>query len=74
MHGKAGMSWLISILSILMLWQMGNGNKWGPRLGLATSLLWVVYALQLRQYGLLPGVVVVGAVHFRNMVKWRKNV
>lgn len=65
--------WLISLLSILMLWQMGNGSAWGPRLGLATSLLWVVYASYTRQWGLLPRIVVVGMVHTRNMLKWRRD-
>jgi hypothetical protein len=67
------MSILISVLSILMLWLMGNGSKWGPRVGLATSLLWVVYAVQIREWGLLPGVAAVGVVHFRNMLRMWKG-
>ena len=64
------MDWILSITSFTMLWLMGNKSKWGPRLGIANQILWVIYALKIEQYGLLPGVVGYTVVHIRNLIKW----
>ena len=40
-------SYILSALSLLSLWLMGNKNKLGIVVGLANQLLWVVYALML---------------------------
>jgi hypothetical protein len=56
-----------------MLWLMGNKSKWGPRLGLANQILWLIYAIQLEQWGLIPGVVLYAIVHIRNIIVWEKK-
>jgi hypothetical protein len=66
-------SWLLSITSGCMLWLMGNKFKWGPRLGLANQVLWIIYAIWLQQWGLLPGVVAYAVIHVRNLAKWNDN-
>ena len=65
------LSWILSIVSGTMLWLMGNKSKWGPRVGLMGQILWIVYAVWLRQWGLLPGVLVYTLIHVRNVAKWR---
>jgi hypothetical protein len=65
------MAWLLSATSALMLWLMGNKSKWGPRLGIFNQVLWLAYAIGLRQWGLLPGIVLYTFVHMRNLYKWR---
>lgn len=67
------MAWILSLTSGVMLWLMGNKSKWGPRVGLANQVLWVVYALWLKQYGLLPGVILYAAIHVRNMARWGRS-
>ena len=66
-------SFILSALSLLSLWLMGNKNKLGIVVGLANQLLWVVYAVMLKQYGLLIGVIAYMIIHIRNLAKWSKE-
>ena len=66
-------SFILSALSLLSLWLMGNKNKLGIVVGLANQLLWVVYAVMLKQYGLLIGVIAYTIIHIRNLAKWSKE-
>ena len=67
------MAWLLSITSMVMLYLMGNKSKWGPRLGIANQVLWIVYAVLTKQWGLLPGVIGYTLVHVRNLWRWEKH-
>jgi len=60
----------VSATSALMLYLMGNKSKWGPRLGLLNQALWIIYAIGLEQYGLLPGIALYTIVHLRNLYHW----
>ena len=64
------LSWILSGTSALMLWVMGNKSIWGPRIGLANQVLWIVYIVLTEQWGLLPGVLMYAAIHVRNLVRW----
>ena len=64
------LSWVLSATSAIMLWQMGNKSKWGPRLGIANQVVWIVYAVGTQQWGLIPGVLIYTAVHVRNLIRW----
>jgi hypothetical protein len=64
------MQWILSGCSVIMLWLMGNKNKYAPMIGIATQLLWIYYCISTRQYGLLAGVIVYTVVHIRNAVMW----
>ena len=67
------MSWILSATSVAMMLLMGNRNKWGPRLGLINQILWLVYAISLKEWGLIPGVIMYTIVHTRNLIKWEKE-
>lgn len=67
------MDWILSIVSMLVLWFMGNKSKYGPILGIAGQVLWIYYAISLRQYGLLIGTVGYLIIHIRNTMKWSKG-
>jgi hypothetical protein len=66
------MAWVLSATSCLMLWMMGNKSKWGPRLGIANQILWLVYAILIKEYGLIPGVIAYTVIHIRNLIFWEK--
>jgi hypothetical protein len=68
------MSWVLSFTSALMLWMMGNKSKWGPRLGLANQVLWIIYAVTIKEWGLIPGVILYAIVHIRNLIQWERKV
>jgi len=63
----AMLSWVLSLMSALMLWLMGNGSRWGPKIGLINQVLWAIYAIWLGQFGLLPGVIIFAVIHLRNL-------
>jgi hypothetical protein len=67
------LSWILSGTSALMLWLMGNKSKWGPRLGIANQVIWLIYAIMIKQWGLIPGVLIYAVVHIRNLAKWEKK-
>ena len=64
--------WLLSAMTCAMLWLMGSRSKWGPRIGLASQPLWIVYCILTHQWGLLPGVVVYTFIQARNLLRWEK--
>lgn len=66
-------SYVLSALSLISLWLMGNKSVWGIIVGLLTQILWIIYALLLEQYGLLIGVVAYTVIHVRNLLKWTKE-
>lgn len=66
-------SYVLSALSLMSLWLMGNKSVWGIIVGLLTQILWIIYALMLEQYGLLIGVVAYTVIHVRNLLKWTKE-
>jgi nicotinamide riboside transporter PnuC len=67
------LSYLLSVLSLTSLWLMGNKSVWGIVIGLVNQILWIVYALMLKQYGLLIGVFAYTIIHIRNLKKWTKE-
>ena len=66
-------SYLLSIISLVTLWLIGNKNKAGFILGLLNQILWIWYALMLKQYGLLVGVMAYAVIYIRNLIKWNKD-
>lgn len=66
-------SYVLSALSLISLWLMGDKSVWGVIVGLLTQILWIIYALMLEQYGLLIGVVAYTVIHVRNLLKWTKE-
>lgn len=64
----------VSGASIFILWLMGNKNKWAPVLGILGQVVWYIYAIQDRQYGLLIGITGYTIVHVRNSIKWWKEM
>lgn len=67
------MDWILSLLSCIMLWMMGNRNKYAPLLGIFAQVLWIYYAISLKQYGLLLGALLYTVVHIRNTILWWKE-
>lgn len=63
-------SYILSAVSLTSLWLMGNKNKLGIIVGLVGQILWLAYALMLKQYGLIIGVVAYTIIHVRNLLKW----
>ena len=67
------LSYVLSANSLVSLWLVGNKNKAGFVLGVINQALWVWYALMLKQYGRLIGVIAYTIINIRNLVKWSKE-
>ena len=67
------LSYVLSANSLISLWLVGNKNKAGFILGIVNQALWVWYAIMLKQYGLLVGVIAYTIINIRNLVKWSKE-
>ena len=64
-------AWWASVISLVMMWLMGNKVWWGPGVGLLGQVFWLILALHTGQYGLLLATAFYSVVHVRNLVKWR---
>jgi hypothetical protein len=67
------LSWILSATSAIMLIAMGNKYKYAPMIGIFNQVLWIIYTVATKQWGLLPGVIIYLIVHIRNHRKWTKK-
>ena len=67
------MDWALSAISMLVIWLMGNKNKYAPLVGVLGQVLWIYYAWDIEQYGLLAGTIGYLVIHLRNSCKWLKG-
>ena len=66
-------SYVLSIVSLISLWLIGNKNKYGFVVAILNQGLWTWYAIMLKHYGLFLGVVAYTIIHVRNLIKWSKD-
>jgi nicotinamide riboside transporter PnuC len=64
---------IISLLSIAMLWFMGNKSIIGPVIGLINQAFWFYYIYTTKQWCLLGATVAFTVVHLRNLYKWYRE-
>ena len=65
------MDWILSVVMIIFYWL--NGNKWKYiwHYSIGANILWIIYAIMIKQYGLIPSSAMVGVISVRNLFKWR---
>lgn len=66
-------SYGLALLGIGQIVLTGKKKRIGWLLGLATSCLWVAFALTTKQYGFLVSSAVFGTIHIRNWIAWGKD-
>lgn len=64
--------YLLSIVSIIAMWQQGNMKRWSWLLTLVNQLGWLVWIVCSKNWGFLPLNLVLWGVAARNYVKWGK--
>ena len=67
------MTWLMSFISIAMMWQVGNKNTSGWLMSLFCQSLWTIYWITLKAWGLAPLNIMMWVVSIRNYKKWRND-
>ena len=67
------MDYLAGLLELIAKWTVGNKNKWGFIIHLASGLTWSYVALTTKVYGLLVVAVPLSVINIRNFIKWHKE-
>lgn len=65
-------SYGLALLGIGQIVLTGQKKRIGWLLGLATSCVWVAFALVTKQYGFLISSAVFASIHIRNWIEWGK--
>lgn len=63
-------SWILSPVSLIAFWQVGNRHRWAFLLMTVGELLWVGWAVLTHQWGFIPASVIWAGIAFRNWVRW----
>ena len=66
--------WVLSAISIVKSYWMGDKNKWGPRLGVVAQILWFAYVFSTQEWGLLPGVIGFTIMKVRTLILWEQDI
>lgn len=61
------MTWIMSALTVAMLWLAGNRNPLAWRIGLLNQVLWGAFILTTPAYGLIPMWIAITFTHARNL-------
>jgi hypothetical protein len=67
------MDWILSALMIGFYWLNGDKWKYVWYYLIGCNLLWIYYAIDIKQYGLIPSSTLICAVAVRNLFKWRQD-
>ena len=66
-------AWICSILSLVMIWEMGNKSIRGPIIGILCNFAWFGFILSSEQHGLWVGAIGFIIIHIRNLYKWNRE-
>lgn len=64
---------LISTVTIVSAWFIGNKSVWGQRLGLLANICWWLYVVIYHRWGFIPTEIFFTIITIRNLVKWEKE-
>ena len=64
---------LISVITLVSAWFIGNKSVWGQRLGLITNICWWFYVVAFKRYGLVPMEIFFTIMCVRNLIKWERE-
>lgn len=65
--------WLLSLVTIVMTVMAGNKNRYAWAVALVGQVLWLVWIVASRSWGLLPMNLVLWAVYVRNHLQWTRK-
>jgi hypothetical protein len=66
-------SWVLGIVPLFAMWQIGNRHRWAFLLMAVGEVLWVGWAVLTRQWGFVPGSFIWGGIALRNWASWRRE-
>lgn len=70
---EQGIALVTGIITLVGIWQAGNGRARGWAIGLGNQVLWFTFIVAFRAWGLLPLGVSLTFVYTRNLLRWRRH-
>lgn len=67
---KIDYTWIMSAITIYMMWLAGDKKKLAWGLGLVNQALWLLFIFQKQAWGLLPMNIALWIVYGRNLLRW----
>ena len=67
------MTWLLSAITVTVMWLAGNKNPLAWKLSLANQCLWLAWIIHERHWGLLPMNLAMFIVASRNIAAWNRR-
>ena len=65
------MPYVLSAFTIYVFLLAGNKNRSTWLVALASQVLWAIWIVSTKAWGLLPGTIVLTCVFIRNYLKWK---
>jgi hypothetical protein len=72
-HIVTFLPWVLSILTLTMMWMAGNKHHMTWLVGLFNQALWLVWIITSETWGLVPMNIALWAVYLQNHLKWRHD-
>lgn len=64
-------SWVLMVVGAFGLFTVGRKVWWGWMVLIVNEWLWVIYAVNTRQYGFIVAAFIYGTVYVNNILKWK---
>ena len=64
---------VISIVTIISAYYIGNKSVWGQRLAMLANLGWWFYVIAFQRWGFIPMEIMFTIIVVRNLIKWERE-
>ena len=71
MDKYVGVDWLAAAVTLVSLYLLGSGRRWGFAFGMLASVAWVAVSWLAESHGMLAANSVFFFMHLRGWVRWR---
>lgn len=68
-----GVDWILLILSVINLWLLGNGKKFGFIIGVVSNIFGIIFGIMIESYASPAMNIMFMIMNIRGYLKWRAN-
>ena len=66
-------SYLLAFIGVSGIFLVGRKTIWGWLILCVSECLWIVYALETKQYGFIVSALAYGVVYVKSYIGWRRD-
>jgi hypothetical protein len=66
-------SYVLALIGVSGIFLVGRKTIWGWLILCVSECLWIVYALETKQYGFIISALAYGAVYVKSYIGWRRD-